>query len=192
MMKHLMISTILLVLVAAGTSASDFSEGDRYTSVKVGMIGSGTVDVDGADVDQSAGLSLGLGYDFPVGERLHYGFSVDLHRMKWSADTEEFPGEDSETLLDIGLTWKYMAVLSEDRFAIRPGIGVGYGTLRRRKALNGTNYLTLKANAEVIYFSGGGPGFGAEIGVFYTPTGGDSETDIKIGPLLYARAGVLF
>jgi hypothetical protein len=112
--------------------------------------------------------------------------------MKWSGETDRFDGEDAETLLDIGLTWKYMLIRAEDRFAIRPGIGVGFGTLRRRQALSGTNYLTLKLSTEIIYSSPGSLGFLIEVGGFYTPTGGDSETDIKIGPLPFVRGGVLF
>jgi len=192
MKRHLILTGTLLFLTVSVAVASDFSEGERYTSVKAGVIGSGTVDIDGTDVDQSLGLSIGLGYDFPLGERLHYGFAINLYRMKWSAETVDFQGEDTETMLDIGLAWKWMAVMSEDRFAIRPGLGVGYGTLRRRQSLNGTNYLTLKAFTEIIYFSARETGYMVEVGGFYAPTGGDSDTDIKIGPLLYARAGIMF
>jgi len=192
MIKHLSISGLLLLLAATAPLASDFSEGDNYTIVKVGLIGSGSVDIDGVEIDHSTGYSLGLGYDFPAGERGHYGFSVDLHRMKWSGETEHFDGQDAETLLDIGLTWKYILIMSEDRFAVRPGLGVGFGTVRRRQALNGTNYLTLKLYSEFIYSTSGTVGFLIEVGGFYTPTGGDSETSIRIGPLPYLRAGVLF
>jgi outer membrane protein with beta-barrel domain len=192
MKKLLLITGTLLLLAVSAATAAEFSEGERYTSIKAGLIGSGTVDVEGTEINQSTGFSLGLSYDFPLGERLHYGISVDLHRMKWSGDADRFQGEDAETLLDLGLVWKYMLVLSEDQFAIRPGIGAGYGTLRRRQTLNGTNYLTLKAFTEIIYFSARGTGLLVEVGGFYAPTGGDSDTDIKIGPLLYARVGLMF
>ncbi len=192
MKRHLTIAVTLLLLAASTTASSDFSEGETYTGVKAGVIGSGNVDIDGTEIDHSTGFSLGLCYDFPLGERVHYGISIDMHRMKWSGTDENFQGEDTETLLDLGLAWKYMLVTSEDRFAIRPGLGVGFGTVRRRQTLNGTNYLTVKAFTEIIYFSARGTGFLAEIGGFYAPTGGDSETDIKIGPLVYARAGILF
>ena len=191
-MKKFSLIVCTLVMMVSVTSAGELSEGENFTSVKLGMIGSGTVDIDGVDVDHSTGYSIGLGYDFPLGERGHYGISIDLHRMKWSGETERFDGQDAETLLDLGLTWKYMLIMSEDRFAVRPGVGIGFGTLRRRQALSGTNYLTLKMNLEIIYASPWGMGLLVEAGGFYTPTGGDSETDIKIGPLPFIRAGVLF
>ncbi len=167
-------------------------EGDRYTVVKVGMIGSGTVDIEGEKIDQETGINVGLAFDFPSGTFLHYGLSMEVMQMNWTAESESYQFDESELMLNIGLEFKGYLPLPAGPLVIRPGIGIGYGALRRLDRFNGTNYLTLRGFGELVYVRDRGPDFLFEGGLWYAPSGGDDETDIKIGPLIFLRAGVLF
>ena len=173
-------------------SASDFGEGEGYTGVKAGVIGSGEVKIEGEGVDQDAGVTFGLLFDFPYGRRMHYGAAVEFLQMNWNAGSRSFRFSQSELLMDIGITMKAMFPCAGTRFVVRPGVGIGFGMLRRMGSFNGSNYLTLKVFSEFIYFFEDLPAFLIDGGVWYAPTGGDINSDITIGPLLFLRLGVLF
>ena len=187
--------TALLAVVLAGlepAAAYDYAEGDSYTGVKVGMLGAGEVDLTGETADQKAGFGAGVFFDFPAGTHLHYGASVDLFSVHWKANTDTYSFDATELMMDIGINVKAMLGRENGSFALRPGLGIGFGVLRRMADFNGSNYLTLKAFAEMVYFTPGTIALLLDSGVWYAPSGGDNDHDIKIGPLFYLRAGVMF
>jgi len=118
--------------------------------------------------------------------------AVDLLWMDWSGGAGSFNLPQSEALLDASLNFKANVPCLDGQLMIRPGVGIGYGVMRRRAALKGTNYLTLKAFVETIYSLPKDRGILAEIGVWQAPNGGDDDTLVHIGPLLLLRVGFVF
>jgi len=175
-------------------TASDFEEGESYTGVKLGVIGSGAVDVAGHDVDHSTSLTAGCFFDFPFGSKFHYGLSADFLRMDWQAADYPIPFEQSEWFLDLGINFKGNFVDENSQLGFRPGLGIGFGFLRKMETagVSNSSYLTLKAFAEIIYFTPGDLIFLFDCGIWYAPSGGDNLTDVKIGPLVFLRGGVMF
>jgi len=176
------------------SQASDSETGDSYTGVKFGLIGSGRVDVVGRRIDQRSGLSAGFFFDQPFGSRLHYSLSADLMKMAWRERTPCITLEESEWLLDLGVNLKGNFVSENRPLGFRPGVGVGAAFLGRMEmaGVSSSSYLTLRAFAEIVYFSPGDLMFLLESGVWYAPSGGDNATDVSMGPLFTLRGGVMF
>lgn len=191
--SHILFGLWLVLFGGIGV-ASEYEEGDSYTGVKLGFVGSGQVDLGGRDADQSASLTGGLFFDLPFGSRLSYGLSADFFSMSWESEEAPFPFEESAWLLDLGVTLKGNFVSESSAIGFRPGIGVGIGVLPRMETANvaASNYVTLKAFLEVIYSTPGDLSFLIDVGVWHAPSGGDNATDIKVGPLVFLRAGVMF
>ena len=183
-----------VIILGMGSPVDAYDTGVSYTGVKLGLISSGSVDIDDDSDKQRAGLSAGFFFDLPLGSRLHYGLSTDLHKMSWQG--ERFTNRVDETgwLLDLGVNLKGNFVNEDSPFGFRPGIGAGVGFLGKMDALgvSGSSYVTLRAFAEIVYFSPGDLMFVFEGGVWYAPSGGDNVTDVSIGPLLTIRGGVMF
>jgi hypothetical protein len=188
----------LAVLLAMGSAsvspAADDITGETCTGFKAGLVGSGSVHIADRVADQQTGLSGGFFFDWPFGPRLHYGLSVDFHRLSLSDDTPDFTFARSEWLLDLGVNLKANFVNENSSLGLRPGIGAGFGFLRRidEAWIASSTYFTLRAFAEIVYFSPGDLMFVLEGGVWYAPSGGDNATDVRIGPLVVLRAGVMF
>jgi len=192
LLKVIAFSLLIFCWLITSVMASEFDEGEQYSGAKIGMIGSGNVEVDEFELDQEQDFSLGIFYDFPIGNDFHYGLSADFFRMKWSGigDADRF--RQSETLLDMALSVKANLWLLHDRLAFRPGFAVGLGTQKRRFNFKGTNHLTLKVFGEVLFFTNSNLGIVSGFGIWHSPSGGDSDHDIKIGPMFYSRIGILF
>ena len=183
---------MIVSLLPMAAYADDYDEGESYTGIKIGFLGSGKVDLPGDDVDQDPSFGAGFFFDFPFGSRLHYGASADLLRMHWVATDDSTEFDEQETMIDIGINVKATIIGPNSSFALRPGVGVGFGALRRMARFSGSNYLTVKAFAEAVYFTPGDLAFLADAGIWYAPSGGDNENDITIGPLVFVRLGIMF
>lgn len=185
---------LLVALVATGVTASDFEEGDSFTGVKLGFMGAGNVDLAGSEIDQSSSLTAGLFFDLPFGNRLSYGLSADFFNVSWESDQPPRLFEESEWMLELGVTLKGNFLSESNPIGFRPGIGAGLGVLRRMETANvaGSSYITLKAFLETIYSPPGDLMYLIDIGVWHAPSGGDNTTDVKIGPLVFLRIGVMF
>jgi hypothetical protein len=184
------IFTIVLPIMFA--SSAVHCQPSPVSGVKIGMSSAGDVRIDDAELTHSNSLTVGFFGDLPWGDHFSYGMAVDLLWMNWSGGAESFDLPRSEALLDVSLNFKGEVSCFDDQLAVRPGVGIGFGTMRRRATLNGTNYLTLKAFVETIYSLPGDRGILAEIGVWQAPSGGDDDTLVHIGPLLLLRFGFIF
>jgi hypothetical protein len=187
-----LVIAVSFIIPCAVTAAGDFEEGESFTGFKFGVLGPGQVDLGSQNADQKTSFGGGVFFDFPFGAHFHYGASADLYRMHWTADGERFNFDSEELLLDVGINVKASLSSENSSFAFRPGVGIGFGALRRMAGFGGSNYLTLKAFSEAVYFTPGELAFLLDAGVWYAPSGGDNEHDIKIGPLFLIRAGVMF
>ncbi len=181
-----------LLFVVTGLHADDTPDLERFTGVKVGLNTAGDVKIESVTGEQNSGYNLCLFADFPAGGRLYYGSAIQVLRMRWSVHSDSLSYEESETLLDIGITMKAYIGKPDRGLVLRPGFKIGYGTMRRRGTLNGTNYLTLQAMLELMYLRPNATGFLIDAGVWSAPSGGDSEVDINVGPLAFIRIGMTF
>jgi len=193
-LSHSSLYLFLVLICGTGVFASDYEEGESYTGVKLGLVGSGQVDIADREADQVSSLTGGVFFDLPFGSRLLYGLSADFFSMSWESENPPFPFEESEWLLDLGINLKGNFVNESSAFGFRPGVGVGFGVLRRMEmaGVAGSTYLTLKAFLEVVYSTPGDLSFLVDGGVWHAPSGGDNATDVKVGPLVFLRAGVMF
>ena len=183
---------IVAILAPSIVNAAEIDEPSNWTGVKVGALFEGTTEIDSIEVDQKTSFMLGLFYDFPMGRDFQYGLAMDILRMDWKSGSDEYDLDESELMLDLSINVKAFMRVPGNRVAIRPGVGVGYGVMRRREAFNGTNYLTLKAYAEIAVAINDTKVLLLDAGVWNAPTGGDSETDISVGPLVFVRGGLAF
>jgi len=183
-----------LIIFSAGSSANAYDSGVSYTGIKLGLISSGSVDIDDNSDNQGAGLSAGFFFDLPLGSRLHYGLSTDLHKMSWSGERWNNRIDETGWLLDLGVNLKGNLISEDGPLGIRPGVGAGLGFLGKMDGLgvSGSSYVIVRAFAEMVYFSPSDVMFVFEGGVWYAPSGGDNVTDVSIGPLLIIRGGVMF
>ena len=193
-LSHVFLYLLLVLIGGTGVVASDFDEGDSYTGIKLGLVGSGQVDIAGREANQAASFTGGVFFDLPFGSRFSYGLSADFFSMSWESESPQFPFEASEWLLDLGVNLKGNFLSESSALGFRPGVGVGFGVLRRMEMANvaGSNYLTLKAFLEIVYTTPGDLSFLLDGGVWHAPSGGDNDTDVKVGPLVFLRAGVMF
>jgi hypothetical protein len=186
--------TIYLTIALAVMFACSAAHGQsgHMSGLKVGMSSAGHVRIGDTKLGHDNSLTVGFFGDMPAGDYFSYGMAVDLLWMDWSGGAESFDLPRSEALLDASLNFKACVSCLDGQLTFRPGVGIGYGVMRRRAVLNGTNYLTLKAFIETIYALPGDHGVLAEVGVWQAPSGGDDDTLVHIGPLLLLRVGFVF
>lgn len=184
----------MLLVAGAWSSVCAYESGESCTGIKLGFIGSGGVDVDRGSVEQQAGLSAGFFFDLPLGSRLHYGLSTDLHRMSWTGERLTYQVDETGWLLDLGVNLKGDFMSDNSPLGFRPGVGAGVGFLGKMDGLGvaGSSFLILRTFAEIVYASPSDLMFILEGGVWYAPSGGDNVTDVSIGPLFLLRGGVMF
>jgi hypothetical protein len=191
---HTVAVLFAVAILGVGSSANAYDSGVSYTGVKLGLISSGSVDTDDGSDKQQTGLSAGFFFDLPLGSRLHYGLSTDLHKMSWFGDRGNTRVDETGWLLDLGVNLKGNLIDEDSPLSLRPGVGAGVGFLGKMDGLgvSGSSYVILRAFAEIVYFSPGDLMLVFEGGVWYAPSGGDNVTDVSIGPLFLLRGGVMF
>ena len=185
---------MLLTFGPPPATASDYETGESYTGVKFGLLGAGDVKVEDFEVDHASTFIAGLFFDFPIGDRFHYGLSADYLQMDWTSRRYLYPFAQSESLLDLGVTFKAYLNGENSPLGIRPGLGLGIGVLRKMEqaGIGSSSYLTLKVSMEFVYHTAGDLSFLLDGGMWHAPNGGDNAIDVRIGPLLFVRAGVMF
>jgi len=193
LVSALMTATIVL-WVSSSAMASDYEFGESYTGFKFGLVGSGRVELRRFDIDQRAGMSAGFFFDLPFGSRLHYSFAADLLKMSWRGQRNSFRWDESEWLLDLSVNLKGNLFSANSPIGLRPGLGVGVAILGKMETTGvaGSSYVTVKTFTELVFMSSSDLVGLIEGGVWYAPSGGDSNSDLTIGPLLMLRAGVMF
>ena len=64
-LPHIYFYVFLVLICSTGVVASDYEEGDSYTGVKLGFVGSGQVDIADREADQVSSLTGGVFFDLP-------------------------------------------------------------------------------------------------------------------------------
>ena len=177
-MRSIAFSSLLLLLAAApGSAQSD----DVGLGLRAGVVDVSGFETDAGTLDTDLSPSIGGFVDYGFGP-LSAGLYADVHGL-----TGEF--DDREYMLDLGGALKAQLGSSSGKAFLRPGIGVGYGTV---DIADGATFLTTRGTIEVVVPQAGGFGWTFEGGAYWAPTGDVDGEDVEFGPGLIFRAGVLF
>ena len=194
MKHHRIILSILafmaIMFVSVHSGRCGYNNGPKTTyGFKLGMFGSKTLSYKGLrnvfgiyEISTERGISLGGFWDRSFPFDFDLGASLDLHQIRIE--------EEKEFLLDFGMTLKTELDLNENTLFLRPGIALSFGYLREIAWLENSNYISLKAFAEMIHFVNDELGFLVELGGHWLMSGGDTRSDVTGGPILVLRAGI--
>lgn len=170
---------------AQSGSAATMLSRSTTVGLKAGLITSGTIYVEDGEFDSDASYSIGGFLDYRLAPKLFGGISVDAHNI--SAFDEE------KMLVDAELTLKALVAGATGRVAVRPGLGIGYGTVGAISGVaESSQYLTVRGFAEVLVPLGARSAWLGEVAVLAGPSGGNSDLDITFGPMLLVRGGFVF
>jgi len=189
-MSKLIQKTLLLALAASiAFGAADAFGGDIRTKstsygLKAGMISPGIWYVGDFEYEPDASYTFGGFIDHQLGPKISGGVSLDIHGFS--------AYEESNNLIDLGITIKAMLFSEGSQFTFRPGIGIAYGTLGKMGIYESSTYMLLKGGLEVIISTSGNISWLGEIGLFGAPTGGNDDADMYLDTGLLARAGIVF
>ena len=181
--------TIILALIfVAGTAyGNGFRNKTTVFGIKGGLITSGTVYVEDIfDFNTDGSYSLGGFLDYKLGPKFLGGLAVDIHNIS--------AFDESETLLNLGVTLKAMIYSETSSVTFRPGISLGYGSVGgiEGAGVESSQYFTVGGLVEVVYSMPGGLSWLGEVAIYAGPSGGNSDFSITYGPLFLIRGGIAF
>lgn len=177
----------LTLFIAVTLSASAFAispyapKGRGQVGPKVGLISRTTINANNEEHQTKINVSFGLFFDVPVSGPFFSGVAVDLHNFQ-VLDQQQF-------FLDFSVPLKYTYAPRRAGIAVKTGVAVGLGHLAHITFMDATNYLTLKGFVELHYLLPKMRAWVFELGVVTAPTGGNSDVDSSIDPILYSRIG---
>ncbi|MBN2041057.1 MAG: hypothetical protein JW864_13525 [Spirochaetes bacterium] len=144
---------------------------------------SGTIDVEGYDLDKDAGF-LFKGYidtiivdKICIGGFLHFAPSVEIE-------------DDSGKMYELGGAFKYRAMLG--KMPLKIGIGVGYRKLTTDDLDDDIEGLGINASAELQFDINQKFKPFVELGFLSQPAGGNDDVDVTWSPIFYLGGGVAF
>lgn len=177
-MRSLGLLSLLLLAAAAPAAAQD----DVTFGLRAGVVDVDCFETDAGCLDVDLSPSIGGFVDYGILGPFALGLYTDVHGL-----TGDFDGR--EYMLDVGGALKAQLGGPSARAFLRPGIGVGYGTV---DVGTGAQLLTTRATLEVVIPQAGGFSWMFEGGAYMAPKGDADGTDVEFGPGLLLRAGVLF
>lgn len=177
-------------MLSSSAWSIDLGPGEPCAAFKLGRFGSGTLVVSDVlngdhETHTAPAWTTGVEFDFPLSQRLYAGAALDIHMMEEPYIQEIDLHGGGLSTVELGVQLKGLINFGGDRFALRPGIGVG----------GGQGKYSLLAFRAVMEFQASMTdqfGVGLETGVWYAPVGTDNRTDIRIGPAAFLRGEVLF
>jgi hypothetical protein len=192
--RDLLTVVVAVALVSSTVVADDqFQPKNLAFGVKAGLVTGGTVNYhlkggNSRDHDFSTddGLDIGIFLEHNVYRRLKATLSADAHNVRVGDQTV------SEFMIDIALGAKLALFVPNSRFAVRPGVCLGYGHLSEIYFLQDSHFTTLKIYSEFVSYTVRGGGVMLEVGAIWAPTGSDGTYDGSAGPMLLLRGGLVF
>ncbi len=180
---------LALIFVAGTASGKGFRDKSTVFGLKAGFITSGTVYVgNGVDFDFETDGSYSLGgfLDYKLGPKFLGGLTVDIHNIS--------AFDESETLLNLGVTRTALIYSETSKLTFRPGISLGYGSVGgiEGAGVESSQYFTVGGLVEVVYSMPGGLSWLGEVAIYAGPSGGNSDFSITYGPLFLIRGGIAF
>lgn len=187
-----LILTILIFSVAqaapaSGQNLAQKSFGKKHRGVfgaKVGILNRATYRVDGEEFETKVGWSGQVYWGVPASPQLLIVPYIEFNDIKVFSE--------HQWAIDVGLSLKYHIYDDKGRVSHKPGVGVGYAHLAIIGQLERTDYMTVRAFWETIFFTEGRHAWILEGVVYAAPVGGNSEVRITYGPVVQLRFGVLY
>ena len=185
--RWFVLSVAALLLLCASQSWAVTSN----VGVKAGFVSDATLDFDNKttasntfELETSQSWSVQGFLELPLRGNFHSVLALDYNNLGNIGK--------SEMLLVGSCGARYNWEMNSDRFAIRPGVALGYGYLGDTHVSDAANLLMLNLSSEFVIFSMSGTGFIFETGLLWALTGGNGDYDIDGGPLLQVRGGLRF
>ena len=154
------------------------------TGVKLGMIYSSRMWVDGGSNETGIGLSGGVVIDVPVLRRLWSGLAMDLH------DIHVF--DQRKKVLDLSLPVKYVFPFQRQKWELRAVTAAGFGYHSQVDFLDRSTYLTIKGGLEAVFHGESRFSMVADLLVISAPIGGNRDHRVTFGPTLITRLGFIY
>ncbi|MBD3258096.1 hypothetical protein GF377_06650 [candidate division GN15 bacterium] len=179
----------MLVVLLAGGSAAAF---DTNIGVKAGVITDATFDFEPTSSDDTAfeldsqqSWSAQAFVEGPLYGNFRSVLSLDYHRLGNVGK--------SEMILQAGLGARYNFTLDRaNRYAVGPGVSVGYGYLGDTRISDAGNLIMLTVSSEFVIFSEARTGFMFELAGLWALSGTADDFDVDGGPMLLVRGGLYF
>ncbi len=203
-----LLTTILSAHAVAQTAAPDSTaqppkpRSKPLLGLKFGGMMGGKVDIENVDTLSSyeftreldSGPSVGLSFEFSSPVWTTAGISLDFHKIAPKGSDE------SKWMIDIGVVIKSSMRKPDQRFALRPLIGISYGYIPALEGVTeSASFMVAKLGGEAVYFPGAARfGFSLEACFVASPFGrsfsadGDDRYDIAARPRPLLRAGIVF
>jgi len=169
---------------ASNLVTKSYNRHRSHFNFKLGVINGGTVRFDNQSFETNIGLSGGVGFDFTVGNRMFLGVMIDMHDIQFF--------EEREAMLNVSLAVKPVIYKHKKKVAYKPNIAVGIADLGGIGILKHTQYMTIKAAFEVVFFAESKYVWMGEIALWGSPYCFNDEHDITLGPFIQARFGIMF
>lgn len=184
------ISCLALSLVIVSGTARAINKRDKvadHFGLKIGLIHSGTVDLETTDWDTDRAVSFGVMFDFRLFRGFSLGPAIDMHKFQFSVGKYS----DAAYMLNGSLVARLEIPIGKKGWLLRPGFGVGGGAMGKIGGLENSTYLTLTPVIELLAPVGPRNKLVLELALL-SGSGNDGETDISTGGLLLTRIGMRF
>ncbi len=192
--REFLIIVVLAALMAPAVMADgQFQPKNLAVGLKAGLVTGGPVNyqlkgghTSKHDFSTDDGLDVGIFLEHGVYRKLKATLSADAHNIRQSdVDISEF-------MIDIAVGAKLALFVPNSRFAIRPGVCLGYGHLSKIGFVENSHFTTLKIYSEFVHYTVRGGGVLLETGVVWAPSGSNADFEGSAGPMLLLRGGLVF
>ncbi len=181
-MKKNVLLTIILVLCASFTFAQ--TPESYGFNVKAGGLFSGTVNVEGFEVDTKMSPIFKAEFDGILVPKLSMGAYLLFSPVGIKDIDEKF------NTLSIGFTIKPRFTVNES-VQIRPGLAVGYNRINNDDVMGDPSKgLNVGFQFEVMKPINEKTGVVGELGFFSQPAGGNEDADVTFAPIVYLMVGI--
>lgn len=195
--KALFAATLACVL--AMTQVQAYAQQGSFTGkeYEIGLEGGvwlpGTIDIEDANVDKSAGPLIRVFADMYVAPKFLVG-----GYLNYSTATVEYAGYEADAdFFELGIAFKPRFLLSPTT-ALKPGLNIGYRQSKRDRldvespdVETDADGLAVNLSVELQFKLTGGYVFFIDGGFLTQPSGGNDDADVTWGPILYLCAGIV-
>jgi hypothetical protein len=190
--RIILLCSLSLVLLISGAVAqdrnlirkTDFWSKPGYFGLVMGFVGPSQLFTDTINYETESGFTMGFRFDFHLVNHTYWGVSADIHRLH-VRDTGQY-------LFDLSFNLKQTFFSKGSRVAFRPGVGIGYGYLAQFREYNSAHFVLAKGGLEVLFFSSQAVAYTLEVSMLGSVWGSNQNMDLRLGPTLVGRAGLMF
>jgi len=174
----------IFILLSSTAFCEDLPDNDFVFGAKIGMIGSGKLEVNSININTKTAHCFGVFGDKPIANKLYGGIAVDFFKFKTESD--------EEYLMNGSFIVKGEFKTANKRFCIQPAFGFGYGIMGELLFLKPLDFVTVQVFGDFIYVTEKKIGLLFSIGAIWLPHAGENEYDVSSGPRVLVRAGARF